>query len=130
MSGPKLREAADRLAGLAKSIKADQLTATGAGGLPHEDAPILHPQEAWARQFAVHAMRAGRDLEVGPPPLSSFAAPIAEVPRIAPRSGPVSSPPPDARISPALGPGSGHIGGKLGKPGPRASWLARLFRGR
>lgn len=131
MNRSTLLQAANRLAGVVKTIKTDQLAATGAGSRPLEDIPTLHPQEAWARRFAFHPMRAGRDICLGAPPLSSFVAPIAEAPWAAPRAEPIPAALPKAQVFQASHPASGrHIGSGLGKPAPRRSWLARLLRPR
>jgi len=100
-----LAEAAERFDRLARSLKAAQFAATGAVPVTEEAVVGLHPDEAWARRFAARVI--GR----GPAPL------------------PAVRPAPAVEIPPAGPPRGGHIGSGLGKPGPRRSWVARLFRG-
>jgi len=115
-------KAAERLDRVVKSVKGNQLAATGAAALVSEDPPVHHPEEAWARRYATHPFRPVKDLEVGAPPLSAFVAPLVEEPRLQPVPDV-----PAAAVRDA--PAGGHIGSSLGKPGPRRSWISRMFRG-
>jgi len=116
-----LDKAAERFDRLAKSLKAVQLAATGATPVLEEEVRATHPLEAWARRFATHTLRASA--EPGAPPFSAFQAPIASAPKLPASASPPTMP---ARCEAS----GGHIGSGLGKPGPRKSWVARMFRGR
>lgn len=114
--------AVDRLDVVVKTIKAGQLAATGAPATLVDETPAFHPEEAWARRFGTHAIRPARDVEVGAPPFSAFVPPLAGLPQPPQRT-------PQPPVS-GLAEARGHIGAGLGKPGPRRSWVARLFLGR
>lgn len=116
-------EAAERCDRLVRAIKQKQYAATGLEAYPVEEPAALHPEEAWARRFAVHTIRAERD-EKARPPLSAFVPPPPDMPRM-PRfaEAPVMR-------EPSKTAAGGHIGSALGKAGPHRGWLGRLFRGR
>jgi|WetSurMetagenome_2_1015567.scaffolds.fasta_scaffold366497_2 hypothetical protein len=105
---------------LLRGVKDMQLEQTGARRtLPEE--PALHPAAAWSRAFGSHALRPGREA-----PLPGFVAALPETP-VLPRL------PPQIAVLDRPGgsedyPGA-YIGAALGKPGPRRSFLGRLFRG-
>lgn len=121
MARSSLFEAAERLDRIIHDVKEKQFGATGVGLIPVETPPVLHPEEAWARRFATHSILPKR-AEGARPPLSSFVAPPADMPK-----KPVfGEPPPGAKLDSR----AGHIGSMFGKPGPRRSWVGRLFRGR
>lgn len=121
MAHSSLFDAAERLDRIVQDVKAKQFDATGVSLIPVEAPPVLHPEEAWTRRFASHSIRPKR-AEGGRPPLSSFMAPPADMPQKPVFSAPATEF--DGR------PGAGHIGSMFGKPGPRRSWVGRLFRGR
>lgn len=121
MARSSLFEAAERLDRVVQDVKEKQFGATGGRYIPVEVPPVLHPEEAWARRFATHSIGPKRQEGVRPP-LSSFVAPPADMPQ-----KPVFVEPAVARDDRA---GAGHIGSMFGKPGPRRSWVGRLFRGR
>jgi len=125
MNGTPFAQAAERLDRVVKAVKGEQLAATGAQVEVAETTGALHPEEAWARRFACHPIRPAKDMCIGAPPLSAFVAPLAEGPK-----PPSAAQPPAAIRQGAWEPAAGHIGSGLGKPGPRRSWVARLFRGR
>jgi len=114
-------EAFDRLV---LGVKDKELARTGAKRTAPDFPPALHPEEAWARSYATHAIRPKR--EEGRPPLSGFVAPPADMPKMPDLpAGPLPkghSGQPEARTG-------SHIGAGLGKPAPRRSFLGRLFRG-
>jgi len=115
-----LLEASERLGRVARDVKEKQLRQTGgAAKLPAPEPQALHPEEAWLARFATHAIRPGKPL-AGAPPLSRFAVPPVGVPE-APVPPSVEARKPAERGAP------GHIGGLLGKAGPRRRWAARLF---
>lgn len=119
---PPLFAAAERLDRLVREVKEKQFHAVGVINVPVEEPLELHPEEAWHRRFGTHSVRPGRG-KGDRPPLSGFVAPPADMPR-----RPVFAEEPPARLD--RGPASGHIGSALGKPGPRRTWIGRLFRGR
>jgi len=123
MSKSPFQEAAERCDRLVRSIKEKQYAAQGITAYPADEPAALHPEEAWARRFAVHTIRAVRD-EEGRPPLSSFVPPPAGMPKM-PRFAVAH-----AVREPEKTASGGHIGSALGKPGPRRGWLGRLVRGR
>jgi hypothetical protein len=118
-------EAAARFDRVVQEVKERQLARTGAPMVVPETPPALHPEEAWARSFATHAIRPGRG--AGGPPLSGFVAPPAGMPKVPVFAVAALRKPPDGRAAPR--PSGSHIGAALGKPGPQRSWLGRLFRG-
>ena len=114
-----LIDTAERFDRLAKALKAAQFVATGVVPPPDEAMPMQHPEEAWARRFAARTIIPFR--KPAPPRFAAFAA----LPDAAPE------PPPRAPVLEVRQEvGRGHIGSRLGKPAPRRSWVARLFRGR
>ncbi len=121
MARSSLFDAAERLDRIVRDVKEKQFDATGVRFVPVEAPPVLHPEEAWARRFATHSIRPKRP-EGARPPLSSFVAPPADMPQ-----KPVFEEPASKLDDRA---GAGHIGSMFGKPGPRRSWVGRLFRGR
>jgi hypothetical protein len=121
MARSSLFNAAERLDRIVQDVKERQFGATGVHLMPVEAPPVLHPEEAWARRFASHSIRPNR-AEGARPPLSSFVAPPADMPQ-----KPVFEMP-AAKLDGRAG--TGHIGSMFGKPGPRRSWVGRLFRGR
>lgn len=121
MAHSSLLDAAERLDRIVQDVKAMQFDATGVTPIPVEAPSVLHPEEAWARRFATHSIRPKR-AEGARPPLSSFAAPPADMPQKPVFEAPAAKL--DGRA------GAGHIGSIFGKPGPRRSWVGRLFRGR
>lgn len=116
-------EAAERCNLLVRTIKEKQFAATGVAAMPVEEPAPLHPEEAWARQFAVHTIRRERG-EKDRPPLSSFVPPPPGMPKM-PRFAEAH-----AAREPEKTAMGGHIGSSLGKPGPRRNWIGRLLRGR
>jgi hypothetical protein len=120
-------EAAARFDRVVQEVKERQLARTGARMVVPEATLALHPEEAWARSFATHAIRPRRG--AGGPPLSGFVAPPADVPKtpVFPVAPPRKTP--ESHAAPPGGQSGNHIGAQLGKPGPRRSWLGRLFRG-
>lgn len=121
MARSSLFEAAERLDRIVQDVKEKQFGATGIGLIPVEAPPVLHPEEAWARRFATHSILPKR-VEGARPPLSGFVAPPADMPQKPMFEAPAAKL--DGRSA------AGHIGSMFGKPGPRRSWVGRLFRGR
>lgn len=119
-------EAAERCGERLKAIKEKQYAATGRDGVPVEEPAPLHPEEAWAKRFAVHTIRPEREKDARPP-LSGFVPPPAGAPRM-PRFAEVNSAV-EPEKNAAKTPQAGHIGASLGKPGPRRGVFG-LFRGR
>jgi hypothetical protein len=97
---------------LARDVKDKELAHTGARRILPE-APGLHPDAAWARAFGIQAVRPRHEA-------AGFAAPLPERP---------APPPPTVPMAPPGNYPGAHIGAALGKPGPRRSFLGRLFRG-
>ena len=113
--------AAERLDGIAEKVRARHFARTGAKAPPREPAPaVIHPQAAWLRQFASHAVKPGFPLEN--PPLLMGISPITGP---ADRGSMETAAPP---VSPPAAP-PGPIGLAIGKP-VRKSWMRRLFQGR
>jgi hypothetical protein len=120
-SGPSpFAAAAESFDRLRRGVRDKQLEHTGARRtLPEE--PALHPDAAWTRAFGSHALRPGREaLSPG------FAAALPEKPVM-------PALPPQIAVLDRQGGNEdyhgAHIGSALGKPGPRRSFLGRLFRG-
>jgi hypothetical protein len=105
---------------LLRGVKEKQLESTGARRtLPEE--PALHPDAAWTRAFGSHALRPEREA-----PLPGFVAALPEKPVL-------PGQPPQIAVFDRPGGNKdylgAHIGSALGKPGPRRTFLGRLFRG-
>jgi hypothetical protein len=116
-----LAEGADRLAGIARGIKENQLARTRSPlPAPVTDAYVLSPDEAWSRKYMTHC--------IGP----VCYGPLDEsLPFVRPDPVP-AEPPPSRDYAPSPGGSAwqGSIGSAIGKPGKRRSWLGRLFLGR
>lgn len=111
--------AGERLDRVVREVKENQFHLTGVCEIPVVEPTELHPEEAWAKRFGAHVIRPIRE-QGDRPPLSGFVAPLADMPRM-----PLFLEPAPATLDEA--PASGHIGSGLGKPGPRRSWLGRMF---
>jgi len=114
-----LNDTAERFDRLAKSLKAAQFAATGASPPPEETMPAAHPEEAWSRRIATRIFTSTS--KPAPPRLAACTTPADALPEPLPQA-PV--------LQAAQAVEGGHIGSRLGKAGPRRSWVARLFRGR
>lgn len=120
-----LTDAAERLDRLARVVKDQQLAETRSGPrIALNDAYVASPEEAWAKKFMTQA--------IGPAVTSlQPAVTLPPIQPVLPNQGFVATPPKTSGAAPEVRPGAQDraIGGAIGKPMRRRSWLGRLFRG-
>ena len=129
-----LADAAERFDRLARVVKDQQLAETRTGPrIALTDAYTASPEEAWAKKFMTQAI--GPAISSLQPPTVPAFIPMAQPPLVS--HGFTASQPAKAAAkagAPVVRPGgveqAAPIGGHIGKPARKRSWLARLFGAR
>jgi len=129
-----LADAAERFDRLARVVKDQQLAETRTGPrIALTDAYTASPEEAWAKKFMTQAI--GPAIASLQPPTMPAFIPMAQPPLVGHGFAPSPAARPVAKMgAPDVRPGGAGqgsaIGGQIGKPARKRSWLARLFGAR